>query len=399
MFCSPSDRIQTASELQIDWLDSPLNFDEVSWNSGFYFREGYLQALIDGSGNRGRFLFSRICQKGELIAIGCFQELVLYRDELDELGRLFSSDSKLAIKAESFVKSLVNLGRGKKGIRILIAGNCQVTGPYGFCFSPKLDDIEKSECISALLRSAEITHGPFSITLVKDFLPEHESIIETIRAEGFRRIPTLPVMRFYLEKKWKSYDDYLQAMASKYRIRAKAARKKGIELERQNWDIEQIQNHLAEIEELYRNVFEKARFRLFRVEPTYFLSLKSSFKEKFIFKAYKVDGKLVGFSTFLIDDKQSDAHLIGLDYSANKQYSLYQNMLYDYVESGIDAQTQCIDFGRTAMEIKSTIGAIPESSPVVVKMRNHLLNGIACMLVENSAPSPWIQRHPFREED
>ncbi len=399
MFCSPSDRIETATELQIDWLDSPLNFDKVSWNCGFYFREGYIRALIDGSGNRGHFLFSRIYQKGELIAIACFQELVLYRDELDELGRLFSSDSKLALKAESFVKSVVNLGRGKKGIRILIAGNCQVTGPYGICFSPKLEDAEKSDCITALLRSAESTYGPFSITLVKDFLPEHESIIESIRPEGFRRIPTLPVMRFYLDKKWKTYDDYLNAMASKYRIRAKAARKKGVLLERQNWDIDQIQNHLAEIDVLYRNVFEKARFRLFRVEPNYFISLKSSFKEKFIFKAYLLDGKLVGFSTFLIDEKQSDAHLIGLDYSANKHYSLYQNMLYNYVESGIDAQANCIDFGRTAMEIKSTIGAIPESSPVVVKMRNHFLNGIACMLVENSAPTPWIQRHPFREEE
>ena len=399
VFCSDTVRAESVTGFEIDWLDSPAAFMQSTWSSGFYFQPDYLQALMIGAGERGRFLFPQVRQGDQILAAGCFQELVLYREELNELGRLFASDSQLTLKVESLVKSMMSLGRGKKGIRILIAGNCQVSGPYGVCFSPALRESDRTECWSAILKDAEKKCGPFSITLVKDFEPKQLSTIEALRNDGFRRVPALPVMRFHLDSQWKSFDDYLHAMASKYRIRAKSARKKGLKLERQNWSAEQISEHLNEIDTLYQNVFVKARFRLFRIEPSYFESLKASFGERFVFKAYLLEGKLVGFSTFLIDEKQSDAHLIGLDYSANKQHSLYQNMLYDYVESGIEAQTRCIDFGRTAMEIKSTIGATPEDSPVIVKMRNPLLNGLACMLMENSAPAPWIQRHPFKEDD
>ena len=399
VFCLANDRVDALTDFQIDWLDSPPESSSTGWKNSFYFEQGYIQALIQGSGAKGRFLFPCIRQGKEIIAWGCFQELILYREELDELGRLFASDSRFAIKVEGLVKSLIHLGSGKKGIRILIAGNCQVTGPYGMTFSPHLSDSVKSECWSNILKQAEQQFGPYSITLVKDFNDNQDLIIDSLRTDGFRRVPTLPVMRFHLDKSWNQYEDYLNAMASKYRIRAKAARKKGVKLQREIWTEVEIKEHLEQINQLYRNVFDKARFRLFRISPNYFLHLKQAFQDRFLFKAYLFDGKLVGFSTFLIDSVQSDAHLIGIDYSANKQFSLYQNMLYDYVDTAIEHRTACIDFGRTAMEIKSTIGAIPEDSPVIVKMRNPLLNGMACILVENSTPAPWIQRHPFREEE
>lgn len=399
MFLCATERAEPMTGLQVEWLDGPSVFPQTEFKKGFYFQKGYLEALVTGAANRGRFLFPQVKNGSTLVAAGCFQELVLYRDELDELGRLFASDSRLSLKVEGLVKSVMNLGRGKKGVRILIAGNCQVTGPYGVCFAEGLTEEEKAECWALLLKETEAQMGPFSITLVKDFSPEQEEVIERLQKDNYRRVPTLPVMRFHLDAQWKSFDDYLQAMASKYRIRAKAARKKGVKLVRENWDVDQIQQHLDRIDELYRNVFEKARFRLFRVEPAYFLELKRKMGDRFLFKAYLLDGELVGFSTFLIDAAQSDAHLIGIDYSANKLHSLYQNMLYDYVASGIEAGTAIIDFGRTAMEIKSTIGAVPEDSPVIVKMRNPLLNGLASMLMENTTPAPWIQRHPFREEE
>jgi len=128
------------------------------------------------------------------------------------------------------------------------------------------------------------------------------------------------------------------------------------------------------------------------------VKLKVELGEHFQFKVYLNNDVLIGFTTFFIGENQSDAHLIGIDYSANKQFSLYQNMLYDYIEEGIKVQTKSIDFGRTAMEIKSTIGAVPVESQVLVKMRNPLLNGLACLLMDSSAPVPWIQRHPFRED-
>jgi hypothetical protein len=384
--------------MHVEWLNSFSIFENFVSRKGFYFGSGYLNALITGSGERGRFLFPTIVQEDKTIAAGCFQELVLYKDELDNLGRLFSSDSKLMLTIESILKSLAQFGREKKGIRILIAGNCQVTGPYGVCFAPNLSEAEKAQSWSTILNEAESKFGPYSIVLVKDFTSGDQVIIDSLLTEGYRKIPTLPIMRFELNSSWKTFDDYTAALASKYRIRTKAARKKIAHIHSENWVVGKIQEHANEINTLYHHVFNKARFRLYQINAEYFIKLKEELGVKFQFKAYLNQDKLIGFSTFFISEDQSDAHLIGIDYSANKQFSLYQNMLYDYIEAGIEAQTRSIDFGRTAMEIKSTIGAVPVDSQVLVKMRNPLLNGLACLLMDSSAPAPWIQRHPFRED-
>lgn len=396
--CSVLGASKSQSSIKVEWLESFSLFEEFTSNKGFYFNHGYLNALVVGSGERGRFLYPSIVKNDETIAAGCFQELVLYRDELDNLGRLFSSDSKLTLAIESILKSLVQLGREKKGIRILIAGNCQVTGPYGVCFAPNLSDNEKASIWASILKDAESKYGPYSIVLAKDFTVKEQFIIDELINQGYRRIPTLPVMRFTLNPQWITFEDYTGALASKYRIRTKAARKKFAPIITENWTAEKIQEHELEINALYQHVFSKARFRLYRINSDYFIKLKIELGANFQFKAYLHDGKLIGFTTFFIGRFQSDAHLIGIDYSANKQFSLYQNMLYDYIEAGIHAQTQSIDFGRTAMEIKSTIGAVPEESHVLVKMRNPLLNGLACLLMDSSSPEPWIQRHPFRED-
>jgi len=396
--CSVLGSSKIQSSLHVEWLESFSLFEEFASNKGFYFNHGYLNALVEGSGERGRFLYPSIEIDGETIAAGCFQELVLYKDELDNLGRLFSSDSKLTLAIESILKGLVQLGREKKGIRILIAGNSQVTGPYGVCFSSNISEQEKAQCWAAILKEAEIQFGPYSIILVKDFTLGDQVIIDNLLNEGFRKIPTLPVMCFNLHSSWNNFDDYTAALASKYRIRTKAARKKISPIKSELWNADQIQEHAHEINALYQHVFSKARFRLYRINTDYFVKLKIELGNNFQFKVYLYQDKMIGFTTFFIGENQSDAHLIGIDYSANKQFSLYQNMLYDYIEEGIKAHTKSIDFGRTAMEIKSTIGAIPVESQVLVKMRNPLLNGLVCLLMDSSSPAPWIQRHPFRED-
>jgi hypothetical protein len=98
----------------------------------------------------------------------------------------------------------------------------------------------------------------------------------------------------------------------------------------------------------------------------------------------------------IMDYDRADAHLIGLNYETNKSHSLYLNMLYQYVEDSISAQVKVLDLGRTAMEIKSTVGAIPVDLSVYLKLKNPLLNGLACMLAGSSSSEAWVQRHPFK---
>jgi hypothetical protein len=59
--------------------------------------------------------------------------------------------------------------------------------------------------------------------------------------------------------------------------------------------------------------------------------------------------------------KHSYAGFVGLDYDYNRDCALYQNILYRILDDAIKEGASSVDLARTAMEIKSTMGAEPVS--------------------------------------
>jgi hypothetical protein len=387
----------TSAEVSIVWADSfETNFTGFE-DAHFYGSSEYIQALIKGAGERGKFIFPRIYFENECIGFGCLQEITLVGNELDELGRILSSDTSFALKAESILKRALKLSTGRSGLRILVAGNSQVSGPYGLFFKEGIDEQVKTTSWKTMLKSLEIEFEPYHFVLIKDIPLERSELLKTLLVAGYKEIPVLPVMKLSIDKSWDSMEDYLNSFSSKYRIRANAAIKKGSVLVREIWDAEKIMDHLLEVEVLYSQVYEKARFRLFKLDRNYFYELKRRLGDKLEFKAYLLHGKLVGFTTFIQGNGKADAHLIGMDYESNRAYSLYQNMLYDYVGAAISCKSASLDLGRTAMEIKSTVGAVPFDAQVFIKLKNPVFNHIACLFLENIQSEAWVQRHPFKQ--
>ena len=63
----------------------------------------------------------------------------------------------------------------------------------------------------------------------------------------------------------------------------------------------------------------------------------------------------------MICQNNLDAHFVGINYEYNREYAVYQRMLYDYIQIAIENRLQQINFGRTASEIKSSVGAEPQN--------------------------------------
>jgi len=388
----PSGRVDLPLEFKLTYEPEPEIYQASSF--GIYGSFEYLQALSKSAGELGSFIYPKVYINGKMIAAGCFQELHLNREKLNDLGRIFAADSSWALRLEGAVKGL--LGAKSKSMKVLIAGNCQVSGPYGLFFNREVNEENQQFIWQQLIQYIENDLYPYSIVLVKDLGNRSAEMDASWRRDSFTATQVLPVMQMAIDPNWKSFEDYLAAMGSKYRIRAKAARKKGKELEVQRWNTEQIHEKIESIMDLYDQVYQRARFRLQRVSKDYFVELSRLDPGKFIFNAWLEAGVLVGFSTMILDYDRADAHLIGLNYETNKSHSLYLNMLYQYVEDSISAQVKVLDLGRTAMEIKSTVGAIPVDLSVYLKLKNPLLNGLACMLAGSSSSEAWVQRHPFK---
>jgi hypothetical protein len=234
--------------------------------------------------------------------------------------------------------------------------------------------------------------------MVKDFAPERDTMAGPLLKDKCFRLHADPVMVMKLRPEWASLDDYIQDLSSKYRVRANAsiAKLKGITI--RDLDHGEIIANEPEIAMLLEQVLSKAPVKLVRAVTRYFMQLKQHFGDHYDFRGYFKGDRMVAFTSGLWDNSHYEAHYIGLDYEHNKQFNLYQNILYGFVEDAIRKAPGCnLYFGRTALEIKSTVGARPVDMGCYLKLSNPVIHTLARPFIGKTGPGTWIPRDPFRQ--
>ena len=109
-----------------------------------------------------------------------------------------------------------------------------------------------------------------------------------------------------------------------------------------------------------------------------------------------LDDKIVGFLSALKNRNHLDAHFIGLNYSLNKTYGIYPRILNDYIRLGLEKKVKIINLGRTASEIKSTIGAKPLALSCYIKHKNKFLNVLIKPFFKKIQIKSFKQHSPFK---
>ena len=103
----------------------------------------------------------------------------------------------------------------------------------------------------------------------------------------------------------------------------------------------------------------------------------------------------------LIQNKKTlETYFLG--YDSEHQYSnqLYLNMLYDMLKFGIENRFKTIIYARTAMEIKSSVGAEAKPMLVYLKHTNAIMNALLKQIFKLMNPSQdWEPRHPFKPSE
>jgi hypothetical protein len=160
---------------------------------------------------------------------------------------------------------------------------------------------------------------------------------------------------------------------------------------------EQIEQHSARIQELYNNVHDRADFKIGHLDVAIFACMKRSLEQKLIFKGYFNEEFMIGFSIALDGETGLEAFLVGIDYAVNAELALYSRMLYDYINLGISRKKTKIIFGRTAGEIKSTVGAFPVDLKCCIRHPGRLPNVFLNLIFKYVEPSPFPVRNPYKE--
>lgn len=295
----------------------------------------------------------------------------------------------------------------------LILGNLLLTGQYGFKFVADNATFQKlsqkelpeklpttSELFSFIFNEA-LDYAKYSLgisctaLLCKDFKNDYDII--NFKKLGFQRVEVQPNMIFSVRRTWKTFNDYLDSLQSKYRIRYRRAKKKLVNISKTHLSADDITKHSHEIEKLYLNIVKNADFNLFYLSQEFFCALKHNLKSDFTLLGYFKENKLVGFASLIKNFDEFYCFYLGYDPEINKRHQLYLNMLYDFIECAIDNQIDRIIMSRTAIEIKSSVGAVPERKFIYFRHNNFAVNSVFHFIFRWMYKNKeWKVRSPFK---
>jgi predicted N-acyltransferase len=215
-------------------------------------------------------------------------------------------------------------------------------------------------------------------------------------ANQYQQVHVEADMSMVIPANWQTFEDYLQAISSKYRVRAKKIMHTSEALILHELTADDLENEIDRFYYLYRAVADKADFNIAKFPKEYFVAQKRLTPNLYHIFGYYLDGKLVGFMSMFILPHKTEVHYCGIDYTLNKDYALYQRMLYDTVKYAIEHNIRKLHFGRTAPEVKSTIGAIPHPMYGYIKHKNGFINSIMGLFTKRLKPREYILRNPFK---
>lgn len=394
---------EDAHGLSFAHFTSAFDVPTAHWNklvheSGNYLLSAPYLASLEQHPYRGMcFHYVVAYQEEQPVAILYYQETDVHISNVDKNV----DTSKVGDTRSFFTKAKGVIASSLESVkaRLLIQGNLLQSGEHGAFFASTLNDTERAAIVDVAWRKvvdANKSGKKIRCVLIKD-IDENLRVQVQELDNDFAAFAVQPNMISHIRTGWNGFEDVMEDFSSKYRVRAKKARKQSDHLQLRELEIDEIQEQNDVIMQLFKNVEEGADFHMVSIHPRYFMDLKLALEDRFIIKGYFLEDELIGFYSYIKGMEHNYASFVGLNYEYNRDCSLYQNILYSLLDDAIKDGAKSIDLARTAMEIKSTMGAEPKNYQLMVKHLNPITNSILKRFIQNIRPKEWTQRRPFKD--
>ncbi len=389
------------TEFEKATLVSKKDWEEVITSQDLFLHLEYLSVIEQATNVSLKCRYVIIYKHHKPCAVMYFQLTDFRADVFGELlvGEVQQVQSKRLKLFEKYVQSR---DENEVLLRMLTCGNNLISGEYGYKKNELISEDLFYKVFCTLIKtiaSEDNLRGKISAILVKDFyrtVPQIDNS-ETFKGTAFSVEPNMFVD---IPDGVSDIEGYLQLFSKKYRNRAKSILKNRASFEIKELRLDEIGKFNDEIYQLYLNIFERAKFKLLQLPSSYFYDTKKIFGDQFFVRVIIYQGKIVAFSSgFFMKNKCVEAHYIGLNYEVNEELELYQNMLYDFIEQALARNYTTVNLGRTAAEIKTTIGAKAHDLICYLQAQNTISKLIVKPFIEFLKPKQWTPRNPFKETD
>jgi hypothetical protein len=311
--------------------------------------------------------------------------------------------------------------------KVLCLGQFLTSGPFAQDGLQRLSNSEAAELLPAVAATLTACNPSYVAVLIKDLYPLLHPTTQELKTKKFHLLPVDPVMEVRLKKSWETMEDYLASLTSKYRVRYRRARSKFAGITRRRLNPHDVAFWRDRMYELYRSTSAGADFNAANLTPAYFPWLSRAHSqtknrvleaalvpngpfavaepaafdalENLLFGYFNPEGEMVGFTSAIPNGSVIHAHYLGIDDSYKHSHHLYHNMLFDLLEDAIAGGFDKLDYGRTALEIKSSIGAVPVDYACLIMARPWLVNRLIPLFTPAVYKAPrWTPRNPFRQK-
>ncbi len=355
----------------------------------------YLTAFEASCSHNVGFRYVVFRKNGRLAGVATFQ-IVLF-----DGNNIGNEESR---KQQGWWANMLNSMVNRMKMRLLVLGNTFMTGEYGWYFTDvKVPGQEEllalQSSIAQLVQQAKQDARPISGVLVKDVFLENLGALPQLQQAGYLQFPVQPDMILDVDPMWKSFDDYLAAMTSKYRVRMRKAIKDMARVEVRPMTLAEVEASMPEMERLYQEIINTTSFKMATFDLGHVPNLVRTLPaEQFWVEGFWLDGKLIAFISLYKHQGQLVAGMMGMDRAMQKSFDLYLNVLLLVARRAIEHQVKQAVYGRTAMEIKSSVGAKPHDMYLYTRHKSNWKSRILLPIVKLlSTNKPWHQRNPFKE--
>jgi hypothetical protein len=371
----------------IDYLDA-AHWATVTASNSLFLSPAYLRVLEQAGPDNLRQRYALIYRGRTAVAAVAAQSVTV-------------SLSRVSRKP---VKGRVSAPLEKLQEKLLVCGNLLSWGMHGIAFAPNENNDELWPAVAEAIyriRRADKLFGDTALVMVKDITDTHAAGASALSRFSYRQLETEPNMMLDISSTWRTYEDYLASLTSRYRKQAKEIEKDvvkaGLLVETLSGP-DEIARHAESLHELYLQTHHNARVRLVTLSPAFLPTLAGQLGNNLRCTIIRRDNQLLGFVTTVRDGETAVGYYIGFDRKTNTEFPIYFRLLQAVVDDAIKFGCSRLSLGRTALEPKARLGARPDPFRIWIRHRipmlNVLVRGLLHTISHHDEPP---ERNPFKE--
>ena len=305
------------------------------------------------------------------------------------------------IKSKGWFDAVSKLLHGRSGrlrFSVRVIGTVLGSGEHAIRFDSDVSPVEQIRCLENNVFSSKSNWGTKvpNVAMFKDVIIAPD----VARGSEFKRWTPLefdPEMVVYVNPEWKDFAAYMAELNTKSRTKIKRILALSEAFEMEDWSLDQLEERGEELIAMYRQVFERSGFRLGSLHLGELIESKRMWGDAFIIKVYKLEGAAVGFQCAFVTREATEAFFVGFDPELRKSHAIYQRMLLEFIRMGIQGGSTEIHMGRTALDVKSSVGALPRRLRCEVRFRNPLAHQIVQAFTKGYKPANIKLKRPWKE--